>query len=508
MTADTQSPDSVAMRFDILKGALKDGVAARVGRLAFAGRLPMETPNFISNTSRGAVPHLTPDNVSKHLQTVGTYMALEDFIERPQQYSQRTPPIYGAPTTAKHNTRLHRFTAMPQTVATVLGARRIPAVAPPAGNTNNSISVFTSTGFQALTTKEYLSAVEALGPDIAIPLADLTHSTITPNSKRALRMAERTDEWVVEWFSSLSKSGTSTFAPLLPISYSIQWEYVSRLAEDYLPTGQLAGLAIYDPDVLPDLAEHCPDLLPLPRLSLSNPPTPHHILRQISLGVDVFVLPFINTISDAGLALTFSFPPPSPPPSSSSSSQSSPPSSGTGTGIGAEADTGTTGPLPLAIDLSDPSHATSLEPLVHGCGCYACTAHHRAYVHHLLSAREMLGWTLLQLHNHAVVAAFFAGVRAALTADANANGDGDGKVSFADAARRFALVYQPDFPQGAAERPRARGYQYKSTGGGEPKRNKPAWGKLEKPQQDLVPPEPENGNRQDGGADAAGSVAA
>lgn len=84
MTADTQSPDSVAMRFDILKGALKDGVAARVGRLAFAGRLPMETPNFISNTSRGAVPHLTPDNVSKHLQTVGTYMALEDceYLDR------------------------------------------------------------------------------------------------------------------------------------------------------------------------------------------------------------------------------------------------------------------------------------------------------------------------------------------------------------------------------------------------------------------------------------------
>ncbi|AEO56113.1 hypothetical protein MYCTH_2300653 [Thermothelomyces thermophilus ATCC 42464] len=510
MTADTQSPDSAAMRFDILKGALKDGVAARVGRLAFAGRLPMDTPNFIGITSRGALPHLTPDNVSKHLQTVGAYMALEDFIERPQQYSQRTPPIYGTPTTAKHNTRLHRFTAMPQTVTTVLGARRIPAVPSPMGNTNASISVFTSTGFQVLTTKEYLSAVDALSPDIAIPLADLTHSTITPNSKRALRMAERTDEWVVEWFSSLSESGTtppprrtSTFAPILPISYSIQWEYVSRLAEDYLPTGQLAGLAIHDPDVLPDLAEHCPALLPLPRLSLSNPPTPHHILRQIALGVDVFALPFINALSDAGLALSFTFPPPPRPPSSSTPSsppsQSSPASAGTGTGT--ETETGT-GLLPLAIDLSHPSHATSLEPLAAGCACYACAAHHRAYVHHLLSAREMVGWTLLQVHNHAVVAAFFAGVRAALAAG-EGKGEGEGSPeAFDEAVRRFALTYEPDFPEGAAERPRARGYQYKSVGGGEGKRNKPAWGKLEP----AAEAEAESGSGR--GADTTAGVAA
>ena len=318
------------------------------------------------------------------------------------------------------------------------------------GNTNASVSVFTSTGFQALTTKEYLSAVQALRPDVAIPPADLTHSTITPNSKRALRMAERTDEWVVEWFSELSESATaspiSTFAPILPISYSMQWEYISRLAEDYLPTAQLSGLALYDPDLLPDLASHAPALLPLPRLSLANPPTPHHILRHIALGVDLFALPFINTISDAGLALAFTFPP-----------TTSTPGGGP--------------PQPLAVDLSLPHHAASLAPLTPAaCTCYACTAHHAAFVHHLLAAREMLGWTLLQVHNHAVLSAFFAGVRAALA-------EGEGR--FEEVARAFTLAYEPDFPEGVAQRPRARGYQYKSVGGGEGRRNKPAWGKLE-----------------------------
>ncbi|KAL2266292.1 hypothetical protein VTJ83DRAFT_5644 [Remersonia thermophila] len=452
MTVDQEDSNSPSMRFEIVK-TLKEGAAARLGRIAFAGRLPIDTPNFIGFTSRGAVPHVTPDNAEKHLKTTAAYMALEDFIERPQQYLKRTPPIYQTSTTQKHPTRLHSFTATPPSVTTILGARRLPAVPAPMGNTANAVSVFTSTGFQSLTTAEYSSAVEALQPDVAIPLADLSQNTTAPNSKRALRMAERTDEWAVGWFSALSGSRVSTFAPVLPIPYSIQWEYISRLAEDYLPTGQLAGLALYDADVLPDLESHAPSLLPLPRLALTNPPTPHHILRQISLGIDLFALPFLNQISDAGLALSFTFPAPE---STASTTTTTTPGS----------------PQPLAIDLSDPAHATSLLPLSSpaSCDCYACASHHRAYVHHLLHAREMLGWTLLQIHNHAVVSAFFAGVRATL-----AEGGADALEA---AAKRFAAAYDAEFPEGMAERPRVRGYQYKSVGGGEPKKNKPAWGKL------------------------------
>ncbi|EGS17345.1 queuine tRNA-ribosyltransferase-like protein [Thermochaetoides thermophila DSM 1495] len=308
MTIDTQTVETASMRFDILKAALCDGTT-RLGRLSFAGRATVETPTYIAVTSRGAIPHLTPDNVSKHMNVGGVYMALEDFIERPQAYSKRTPPLYQTPTTQKHTTRLHAFTATPSSITTILSPRRLPAVPSPLGNTSKAISVFTSTGFQPLTIVEYISAAQTLQPDIVIPPSDLTHNDITPNSKRALRMAERTDEWIVDWFAS-APATSSTFAPILPIPYSVQWEYVARLAEDYLPTGQLSGLALYDMDVLPDLLSFQPTLGPLPRLVLSNPQTPHQLLRQISLGADVFALPFVNTLSDAGLALTFAFPRP------------------------------------------------------------------------------------------------------------------------------------------------------------------------------------------------------
>lgn len=37
--------------------------------------------------------------------------------------------------------------------------------------------------------------------------------------------------------------------------------------------------------------------------------------------------------------------------------------------------------------------------LIEGCGCYTCTNYTRAYLHHLLHAKELLGYTLMSIHN-------------------------------------------------------------------------------------------------------------
>lgn len=55
-----------------------EGAAARLGRLALPGRAAFDTPNYTSVASRGAVPHLTPDNMAKHVSPGPVYMALED----------------------------------------------------------------------------------------------------------------------------------------------------------------------------------------------------------------------------------------------------------------------------------------------------------------------------------------------------------------------------------------------------------------------------------------------
>ncbi|KAB5575984.1 tRNA-guanine(15) transglycosylase-like protein [Coniochaeta sp. 2T2.1] len=443
MTNDTQEN---TMRFELLKVGLADGAGARLGRLAFSGSRAVETPNFFAITSRGAIPHVTPDNLEKHVPVQGTYIALEDFIERSQANPTRTPPIYKTPSTSTRPRPLHNFTVTPPSTLTLLAARRLPAVPSPQGNTPAGISVFTSTGFQNLSTKDYQTAVATLKPDMAISLADLTNSLTTPNSKRATRMAERTEDWLAQWFASTptdSPTRTAIFAPTLPVPYAMQWEYLTRLSEDFSPS--IAGLAVYSTDIIPDLSNH-PSLASKPRLSLDPPRTPHHILNQIALGADIFLLPFLNSISDSGVALTFSFPPLSSPPTSPPFQNS-------------------TSLLPLGVDLGDPLFSTRVAPLSHGCKCYTCTTHHAAYVHHLLSAREMLGWTLLQIHNHSVVSGFFAGVRASLASG-----------TFAEDSAAFQRAYDVEVPHGTGERPRARGYHFKSEGGDKP-RNKKAWEK-------------------------------
>lgn len=66
---------------------------------------------------------------------------------------------------------------------------------------------------------------------------------------------------------------------------------------------------------------------------------------------------------------------------------------------------------------------------------------------------------------------FFANLRTVLAQEG-------GQEEFEEARKQFGLMYEPDFPEGTGERPRARGYQYKSEGKGEGRRNKPAWGKF------------------------------
>jgi len=50
----------------------------RTGTLALQGRRAVETPNFLAITSRGSVPHITPDVLLEHTGIGGVHIALED----------------------------------------------------------------------------------------------------------------------------------------------------------------------------------------------------------------------------------------------------------------------------------------------------------------------------------------------------------------------------------------------------------------------------------------------
>ncbi|KUJ17612.1 putative Queuine tRNA-ribosyltransferase-like protein [Mollisia scopiformis] len=435
--------------FEVLGNVDTSNAGPRLGRIAIPGRKDFETPNFFAITSRGVTPHMTPDVVAAHTQFGGVHMALEDFIEKARK---GTPPILTCPGPSI----LHRFTALPRSLVTLLAPRRSPAVTAPVGNSNTAVSIFTSTGFQSVSSKAYVSYMKTLRPDIAISLADVPYGSL-PGTKRVAKMGDRTQLWLSELVNEMPEE-QAVFAPILPIDFLDQSEYINYVADELADT--VSGLAFYDSNVLPDIPATT-TIVKLPRLSLDEPSSPAHILRQISLGMDIFTIPFIGFATDAGIALTFRFPRPLP----SAETQTT-----NGTTL-----------LPLGIDMWPSSHAHSLTPLSPSCTCYTCTSHHKAYIQHLLSAKEMLGWTLIQIHNHHIISTFFSSVRESIK-----NG------AFERDCEEFARAYESELPEKSGQGPRVRGYHFKSEGPGEEKKNRAAWGNLGGEKQvggELVPDE-------------------
>ncbi|KAF1918656.1 tRNA-guanine(15) transglycosylase-like protein [Ampelomyces quisqualis] len=412
---DPMPPEMI--EFTLLKttGAL----APRLGRIALAGRQNMVTPAYIGNTSRGIVPHISQDNFRKTADINGVYVPLEDFIEK---HPQQVPPVlqYDVPNP------LRRFIALPEDTLLVLGARRNPPIAGASPNTNTEVGLSTSVGFRSLSSEYYAAAVRRLQPDIVVALADIPFGQQTIGSRRKDKMSDRTETWLRDMIAckdtlDQGEKSWSIFAPILPLERDLQSWYLEHLLDDMVD--HISGLAIYDTDLLDDLPLQ---LHHFPRLSLHAPASPHALLRQVGLGVDLFTVPFLAEATDAGIVLDFTFPPPAKHESTSTRQI-------------------------LGIDMWHEDHAISVRPLSEGCTCYACTKHHRAYLQHLLAAKEMLGWVLIQLHNHAIIARFFQGVRASI----------DGGTFDADVAA-FDAYYEPALPEKTGQGPRVRGYQFTS----------------------------------------------
>ena len=313
---------------------------------------------------------------------------------------------------------IKRFIALSEDTVVVFGARRILPVAATSSNTDQAISICTSVGFRWLSSTEYLHAVRRLRPDIVIGLTDVANTN--PSSiKRLEKVVNRTTCWTTQLFAeapnlygSGDKSRVYIFAPVLPLSHDKQYEQFEVLKEN-LGTN-LTGLALFDRktiDILPS------EFLPLPRLLASTCADPAELLQEIAVGSDIVTVPFIGRATDAGVALTFSF-----PTHAFDSGQNR---------------------VATGIDLWQEQYATELSPIQDNCRCYTCQKHHKAYIHHLLSAKEMLAWVLLQIHNYWVIDRFFEGIRLSIR-----------NKSFELEIERFDSVYQREIPRGSGLGPR------------------------------------------------------
>ena len=334
-------------------------------------------------------------------------------IEKASLQNQ-VPPAFNFPASPQESP-LRKFIALQKDALLILGPRRIPPLPCPVSSTNNAISIVTSLGFGMLEYDDYVEAIQKLRPDIVVGMADVLFGH-RPGVKRMDCMGDRTLAWVKELVSGMVDENdgvpsTALFAPILPIEAELQTYYLDALHDEL--QGNVAGLVLYDTtsiDAIPKSMRH------LPRLCIGNINSPHKLLDAIALGIDIFTIPFITETTDAGIALDFRFPP---------------------------HENAADKVLSLGLDMWSSSFANDLSPLRQNCGCYTCTYHHRAFAQHLLNAKEMLGWVLLQLHNHHIMDEFFAGVRHSIH-----------EGSFEESRARFETVYATELPVKSGQGPR------------------------------------------------------
>ena len=339
-------------------------------------------------------------------------MRQEDAERLPQP-----PPVFKFPCPPT-DSPLRRFIALRHDALLVLGPRRQPAIPGPAHNTYTSISISTSVGFRSLEISAYIEAVRKLRPDIAVGIADVEFGDerSVPGVRRKEKMSERSKVWMkglqigMEEAKGKGEALSTLWAPILPIEEGMQREYLDYLEEQKPSSFQ--GIVLYNDESIQAIPT---PLQGLPRLSMTEPHTPHQLLISVSLGTDLHTVPFTTAMSEAGIAFSFKFPAP----------------------------LSTGRRLPLGFDMWSKTHAIDLSPLEHGCNCYACTNHHRAYIQHLLAAKEMLAWVLLQVHNHHVMDNFFAGVRTSI-----------GRGTFSKDVEDFEKSYDSAFPESTGQGPR------------------------------------------------------
>ena len=324
---------------------------------------------------------------------------------------------------------LQQFLAFPESSKIVLGARRSNARLIKDCD-DMGPDVCTVEGRRKMEFSMYLDiASRFLRPeDALISLADVPES---PGRKRLSKMVDRT--W--RWFDQTLKKGIKCklYASIPPVPKEYLANYMDFVKNNI---EHVTALVFYNCNLI---SESFGELDKLPRVLIPPLQSPNAYLK-LSQSIPAPMLAvtndFVTHATDMGLALSsMEF-------LVANKRQ----------GEEKEAVVGKEWQQqqkkkPLALDLWDPVYSNAQESLMEECKCHTCQTYSRAYICHLLNAKEMTAWVLLQIHNFYTWDKFIQNF--------NENED-----SIQDVINYFAESYQDSLPEQSANRgPRQKGYQ-------------------------------------------------
>ncbi|KAK7687992.1 hypothetical protein QCA50_008362 [Cerrena zonata] len=302
----------------------------------------IQTPGFITTSSRGVVPHLSRDHVRSTPSIRWTNIPFESFLDR-------MPPV---PTLQPGSDPLHTFTGFPSkqhilslSLRDPFDGREMPA------NNKQFVSAYCIRGVRKVTPADWKKYALACKPDLVVALSDVPYTSQPHSQKRATKSIERSTAWLADFLRPIPsteesklhrpdvlvnlvgglepRARTSFSESLVETLHGKEQEQIHplhRLDEgvsgyiiDLLPLRlsrrletfqSLPGQTVLDPETYVELARA--SLAPLPqnkvRIAYSTS-SPHEILRFIrGVGIDLFDSHWAQRAAHIGVALDFRFP--------------------------------------------------------------------------------------------------------------------------------------------------------------------------------------------------------
>lgn len=367
----------MAISFSVL--AVCPQTRGRRGRLTTPHGV-VETPVFMPVGTQGAVKALSPQDV----EAVGARIVLANT------YHLSLRP--GADIVAEAG-GLHRFMNWPHSVLTDSGGFQVFSLADLRTIDDDGVTFASHIdgSVHRLTPERSIAIQEQLGADIIMAFDECVPYPISFEGAEAA--VERTARWAERCLKAKTRPDQALFGIVQGSVYEELRERSCRqiTALDF-PGYGIGGLSVGEPkEDMHRILEHIEPLLPgdRPRY-LMGVGAPEDLVEGVARGVDMFDCVLPTRVARHGRIFT------------------------------------RRGPL----NLMNARYARDFGPLEEGCTCEACTGFSRAYIRHLLRAKEFLGMRLASLHNLHFLLRLMDEVRTALETG-----------TFADMARRFFAEY-------------------------------------------------------------------
>jgi len=336
---------------------------ARTGELITPhGVVP--TPVFSPVASQATVRTLTPDEV----ENIGITMVLANT------YHLYLRP--GIPVIEKTG-GLHKFMAWNGAILTDSGGYQVFSLAPLRQLTDEGV-VFRShiNGSQHLITPELaIQYQEALGADIIMVLDECPAST--DSYEKVKKAVERTNHWAERCQKVQRRADQYLYAIIQGgVFPDLRRASVEHLVSLNFPGYAIGGLSLGESKQLTlQIVQETAALLPenKPRY-LMGIGSPEDIVEGVGGGIDIFDSALPTRVARNGAFFTRSG----------------------------------------RINIRNAAYSQMEYPVEAECSCYTCQTFSAAYLHHLFSARELLGYKLATIHNLTFISQLMSQIRVAI----------------------------------------------------------------------------------------------